>query len=95
MINCHATSWEQVVLLEGSLPIMDKGTLLARGWMAMLFAVQTSGAAWEILELADSCVEVTGLLGVRQNTSTHDELHFPESQVTETVMPVKKFLLRF
>ena len=89
------TSWEEVVLFEGSLPVMDEGTLLAGGWMMMLFSVETSSASWEILELADSSVEVTGLLGVSQNTSAHYELYFPESQVTKTVMPVKKFLLRF
>ena len=95
VINRDTTSWEQVVLLEGSLPVMDEGTLLAGGWTMMLFAIETSSASWEILELADSSVEVMGLLGVSQNTSAHYELHFPESQVTKMVMPAKKFLLVF
>ena len=82
-------------MLEGSLPVMDEGTLLAGGWMMMLFAIKTSGTLWEILELADSSVEVSGLLGMSQNTRSHDELDLLESQVTETVMPVKKFLLGF
>ena len=61
----------------------------------MLFPIKSSSASWEILELADGSVEVTGLLGVSQNTRAHDELHFLEAQVTEAVMPAKKFLLGF
>ena len=82
-------------MLEGSLPVTDEGTLLSRGWTMMLFAIKTSGTLWEILELADGSVEVSGLLGMSQNTRSHDELDLPESQVTEMVMPAKKFLLGF
>ena len=82
-------------MLEGSLPVTDEGTLLSRGWTMMLFPIKTSSTSWKILKLADSSVEVSGLLGMSQNTRSHDELDLPESQVTETVMPAKKFLLGF
>ena len=70
VINRNATSGEQVILLKGSLPVTDEGTLLSRGRTMMLFAIETSSASWEILELADSIVEVTGLLGVPKHQCT-------------------------
>ena len=35
------------------------------------------------------------MLGMSEDTRSHDKLKLPESQVTETVMPVKEFFLGF
>ena len=82
-------------MLEGSLPVTDEGTLLARGWKTMLLAVKTCGAPWEILELADSGVQVASVLGMSQDTRPHNELELAESQVAKMVVPAKKFFLGF
>ena len=81
-------------MFQGSLPVTDKGTLFARGQTTMLFAVKTSSTLWEFLELADGCMQVLVLLGVRQNTRLHNELDLLETEMTKTVVPMKKFFLR-
>ena len=93
VVDQHLLTWEQAILLECALLVLNGLMSCTRSGLMMLLSILANGTMGVMLQLTGSCLEPSGILTVGQDTSLHQKLNFSLGEVSKTKVPMQQFLL--